>query len=64
MNQFVLFHFTIDKNNRIYQFVVQPGAPWEDIEAVVEEFKIKMLDLKVEAQKPKEEITGEVVTKN
>lgn len=49
MNQFVLFHFTVNKNDRLYQFVIQPGAPWEDIEAVCEEFKTQFLTLKQEA---------------
>lgn len=51
MNQFVLFHFAITKNDRIYKFSVQPGAPWEDIEEVFKEFEREFLVLKEEAQK-------------
>lgn len=61
MNQFALFHFTIDKNNRLFQFVIQPGTPWEDIEEVLKEFQEKLLDLKAEAQKQQPETSGEVV---
>lgn len=60
MNQFALFHFTIEKNNKLYQFVVQPGSSWEDIESALDEFKTNMQDLKAEAQK-QEQATGEVV---
>lgn len=49
MNQFVLFHFTINKNDRVYQFSMQPGVSWEDIEAVCDEFKQEFLKLKQEA---------------
>lgn len=56
MNQFALLHFTINKNDRIYQVVVQPGAPWEDLEAVLHEFhqefgKIKQEQLDLAAAK-------------
>jgi hypothetical protein len=61
MNQFALFHFTIEKNDKLYQFVIQPGSSWEDIENVLKEFQDKMLELKIEAQKPKQEITPDVV---
>lgn len=61
MNQFALFHFTIEKNEKLYQFVIQPGSSWEDIETVLKEFQDKMLELKIEAQKPKQEITPDVV---
>jgi hypothetical protein len=51
MNQFALFHFTIEKNNKVYQFIVQPGSPWEDIEEALKEFQENMLTLKEEAKK-------------
>lgn len=51
MNQFALFHFTIEKNNKVYQFIVQPGSPWEDIEEALKEFQENMLALKEEAKK-------------
>jgi hypothetical protein len=39
MNQAVFFHFAIQKQERIYQFIVQPGSPWEEVESVLEDFK-------------------------
>ena len=36
MDQAVIFNFAIVKNQRVYQFLVQPGAPWEEVyEALV-----------------------------
>ena len=51
MNQFVLFHFVITKNDRVYEFSVQPGTPWDDIEEVLEEFKEKFRQLKIDTEK-------------
>jgi len=50
MNQFMLFHFTIVKNDRLYQFQVQPNSPWEEIEEIFVEFQEKFKVLKEEAQ--------------
>lgn len=49
MNQYVLFNFSLVKNDRIFQFSVQPGAPWEDVEAILDEFKVNVIRLKEEA---------------
>lgn len=55
MNQYVLFHFTVTKNDRLYQFAVQPGTPWEDVEAVLDEMKASIITLKEEAIKKEAE---------
>ena len=59
MNQAVMFHFATVKNERVYQIVLQPGSPWEDIEAVLHEFKNEFALLKEQAQK--EELKKEAV---
>lgn len=46
MNQFALFHFTITKNDRLFQVLIQPGTPWEDLESVLDEFKEKFSEIK------------------
>jgi hypothetical protein len=56
MNQFALLHFTLHKNDRIYQVVLQPGYPWEDLEVVLDDFKKEFASMKEEANKPKEEV--------
>lgn len=50
MNQHVLFQFSIVKNERLFQVILQPGAPWDDIEGVIDEFKSEFNRLKLEAQ--------------
>lgn len=54
MNQFILMHFTLNKNNRFFELSVQPGAPWEDVQAVLDDFKQHMNDLQQEAIKEQE----------
>lgn len=51
MNQAVLFHFAIQKNDRVYQFQVQPGAPWEEIQATLDEMKAEFVVLQQQAEK-------------
>ncbi len=55
MNQYVLFHFTVTKNDRLYQFAVQPGTPWADVEAVLDEMKASIVTLKEDAIKKEAE---------
>src|SRR5258708_36643134 len=54
MNQHVMFHFSLVKNERVYQLIIQPGAPWQEIEEVMEEFGKEFLRLKKEAQEKEE----------
>jgi hypothetical protein len=55
MDQFVLFHFAIKKNERFYQFSVQPGTPWEDVESALDEIKANIITLKEETIKQEAE---------
>ena len=55
MNQYVLFHFTVTKNDRLYQFAVQPGTPWADVEEVLDEMKASIITLKEDAIKQEAE---------
>ena len=50
MNQAALFHFAIQKNDRLYQLIVQPGSPWEELEAALEAFKKEFQDLRVQVE--------------
>jgi hypothetical protein len=50
MNQFALLHFTITKNDRLFQVVLQPGTPWPDLEEALEEFKAEFLKAKKEQE--------------
>ncbi len=74
MDSYVLFHFAVardfevdgQKSKRVYQFAVQPGSPWEEIESAFEEFKAEFSKLKdesiaAEAAKKDSESSEEVV---
>jgi len=39
MDQFAVFHFNINHNERNYQLMLQPGCSFEDIFTVLEKFK-------------------------
>lgn len=64
MNQFILMHFTLAKNNRFFQLSIQPGAPWEDIQAVLDDFKQEMNDLQQQAIKKELEAQQQPVATN
>jgi hypothetical protein len=55
MQQAVCFHFGITKNERVYQIIVQPGSPWEDIQEVINEFKSEFTSLEQQALKAEQE---------
>ena len=62
MNQAVLFNFALQRDQRVYQLSLQPGAPWEEIYGVLDEFKLEMQKLEEETKKleaQKAEITPE-----
>lgn len=60
MNQYVTFNFATVKNERVYQMVIQPGSPWEDIEVVLHEFQNEFALLKEQALKQEAEKTAEM----
>lgn len=58
IDQAVLFHFAYRKNERVYQIILQPGAPWTEIAEVLEDFKVEFQKLEQqakEAEKNKQE---------
>jgi len=48
MNQYALLHFAISKNDRLFQILIQPGTPWEDLEEVLREFHTEFGKIKQE----------------
>lgn len=49
IDQAVLFHFACKKNDRVYQIILQPGAPWAEITEVLEDFKLEFQKLEQQA---------------
>lgn len=62
MNQYALFHFSITKNDRLFQFILQPGTPWEDLELALADFKEQFAQLRQEAEKKEQEKQAESPT--
>lgn len=59
MDQFIKFHFTITHNNKIYEFQLDPGSSWEDLEAVLEKFQHQfsiLKDASVKAEQEKKDV--------
>ncbi len=62
MNSYTLFKFAVSRNfefegtkqQRVYQFELQPGSPWEEIEGVLGEFKEEFLKLRDQAKEKEE----------
>lgn len=50
MDKFALYHFAINKNDRVFKLSLQPGSPWEDLFAVLEEFKADFQKMKLEEE--------------
>jgi len=48
MNQYALLHFAITKNDRLFQILIQPGTPWEDLDEVLREFHVEFGKIKQE----------------
>ena len=77
MDSYSLFKFAVrrefevegQKGQRIYQFELQPGSPWEEIMSSLDELKLGMLKLEEEAKakeaadqaKPDQVLEAEVV---
>lgn len=68
MDSFALYHFSITRNNRICQMLVQPGTPWEEVEAFLEEFRTGFAQQRLEAEererkaKEEQQPTPEVIS--
>jgi hypothetical protein len=50
MNQAALFHFAVQKNERLYQFIVQPGAPWEELDEALDQLKKEFHELRAQVE--------------
>jgi hypothetical protein len=48
MNQALLFDFSLEKNGRVYQFLIQGGAPWEEVDEVLDQLKKEFVVLRAE----------------
>lgn len=55
LNQAIVFHFALTKNDRVYVFQVMPGSPWEEIDQVFDDLKIEFQKLKEKAAAQAEE---------
>lgn len=60
-----MLHFNLQKNERNYQLMIQPGSPFEDIYAVLDELKESFQKIQEEQQEKerqaKEEAEKEAV---
>jgi hypothetical protein len=61
VNHYALFHFSLQKNGRFFQFSVQPGTPWEDIPAVLDEFKQEIAAFEAKAKEAAQNQTPTVL---
>lgn len=65
MDQYVVFHFNIKKNDRNYQVIIQPGSPFEEVQEVLEQFKADFKELQAKqieaAEKAKHEAEQEAI---
>ena len=59
MDSFAFFNFVIKKNDKLFQFSVQPGCPWEEAQAALDEFKIELEKLKKEQEEKSQSPKGE-----
>jgi len=55
MNQWHMFNFSIQKDEKHYVFQLLPGSNWEEIQAVLDEFKVEFKALQEQAVKQEEE---------
>ena len=55
VNQHLVIHFSIVKNDRVYQLMVQPGSPYEEAQEVLKEFQEGLLELQKQAQEKEKE---------
>jgi hypothetical protein len=45
MDQYIVLHFNVKKGERNYQLMLQPGAPFEEVQEVLELFKADFAEL-------------------
>lgn len=65
MQQHLVLHFSIVKNERVYQLLLQPGSPYEELQEVLEQFKVDFHDLQQQAiEKQKEAAEKEAAEKS
>jgi glycerol-3-phosphate cytidylyltransferase-like family protein len=50
-NQEMKFRFSMVKNERLFEFLVTPGTPWEDVHAALDEYKTDFVALEAEIKK-------------
>ena len=50
MNQHLVIHFSVVKNERVYQLMLQPGSPYEEAVEALKEIQQGILDLQKQAQ--------------
>lgn len=51
MNQWHMFNFSIQKEEKQYIFQLLPGSSWEEIQAVLDQFKDEFKQLQEQAIK-------------
>lgn len=68
LNQEVRYRFSVVKNERLHEYLIAPGTPWEEIYAVLAEMSDEFKKLQEEAvakeaeqNKPVPEVEAELV---
>lgn len=59
MQQHLVLHFSIVKNERVYQLMLQPGSPYEELKEVLEQFKADFDELQRQAKEKEEQAAQE-----
>lgn len=59
MDSFAFFNFVIKKSDKLFQFSVQPGCPWEEAQLALDEFKVELDKLRVEQESKVQSPKGE-----
>lgn len=54
MNQHILYNFSIVKNDKVYQMIVQPPCTYEEVQEILCDFKVQFEEL-LKQQKEREE---------
>jgi hypothetical protein len=63
MDSFAFFNFVIKKDNKIFQFSVQPGTPWQEAHVVLDQFKDELEKLRISQEsKPDSKDTSDLQT--
>lgn len=59
MDSFAFFNFVIKKNDKAFQFSVQPGCPWNEAQEALDEFKSELEKLRVDQESKAQVPQGE-----